>query len=271
MAFCRDHGIPFVTIVHSINELWWPQDEVADELAKAYRSALRVFNVSRRGQTLLEEQIGERLENCEVVWNPYNVSPADPPPWPECDGTWRLASIGLLQPAVKGQDLLFHVLARAQWADRKVELNVYGDGPCRRGLRRLAETLQLSNIHFRGSTSDIKQVWAMNHMLVLPSRYEGLPLTLVESMWCARPAVVSDVGGIAEICVDGRTAFLVPAPNVAMLEDTMERAWTQRDAWMTMGKAARARAQELIPTDPVGGFSRRLVELAESCGDSRGG
>jgi len=45
-------------------------------------------------------------------------------------------------------------------------------------MRRLATYLQLEKVHFRGHVTDINQVWADNHLLVLPSRYEGLPLAL---------------------------------------------------------------------------------------------
>ena len=67
--------------------------------------------------------------------------------------------------------------------------------------------LQLKNVHFRGHVNDIRAIWEQNHLLVLPSRYEGLPLALVEAMWCGRPAVVTDVGGNAELCVGKRNGI----------------------------------------------------------------
>ena len=66
-------------------------------------------------------------------------------------------------------------------------------------------------------------------MLVLPSRYEGLPLALVESMWCSRPAVVTEVAGNTEVCVDNETGLVVPVPTVPLLADTLERAWERRE------------------------------------------
>ena len=86
---------------------------------------------------------------------------------------------------------------------------------CSFTLRRLAGMLQLDQVHFRGHVANIKEVWEQNHLLVLPSRYEGLPLALVESMWCGRPAVVTEVAGNTEVCVDNVTGFVAPAPTVA--------------------------------------------------------
>lgn len=89
--------------------------------------------------------------------------------------------------------------------------------------------LQLDQVHFRGHVARIGEVWEQNHMLVLPSRYEGLPLALVESMWCSRPAVVTEVAGNTEVCVDNETGLVVPVPTVPLLADTLERAWERRE------------------------------------------
>ena len=100
-------------------------------------------------------------------------------------------------------------------------------------------------------------------MLLLPSRFEGLPLALVEAMWCARPAVVTDIGGNAELCMDNETGFVAAAPALGLLEETLERAWNRRNDWQNMGKLARARAERLIPKDPVGEFCKQLVEIGK--------
>jgi glycosyltransferase involved in cell wall biosynthesis len=263
MKFCRDAGLPFVAIVQCNAENWWPTDEEGREMAKAYRAAKKVFCVSRHNLELLERQIGESLANAEVVWNPYNVPPGQAPAWPMENGVWKLACVARLEPVAKGQDLLFQVLAQPQWRDRPVEVNLYGAGPCEQNLKQLANRWQLSKVHFRGQVADIKTIWQENHLIVLPSRYEGLPLALVEAMWCARPAVVTDVGGNAEVCVDGETGFVAAAPVATLFEETLERAWNRRTDWRHMGLAARTHAEKLIPSDPAGDFCRQLLECAE--------
>jgi glycosyltransferase involved in cell wall biosynthesis len=169
-----------------------------------------------------------------------------------------------LDPAAKGQELLLQVLARPEWRARPIELNVFGEGPHELALRRLAGMLQLNDVHFRGQVSDIKAIWEQNHLLVLPSRYEGLPLVLVEAMWCGRPAVVTDVAGNTEVCVDNETGFVAPAPTVALLADTLQRAWDRREDWQRMGQAARARAESQIPRDPIAVFADRLRSCADT-------
>jgi glycosyltransferase involved in cell wall biosynthesis len=268
MQFCLNSGVPFIALVQSNSEHWW-RDSGA-ELAEAYRAARKVFCVCRHNLELLECQIGELLPNSAVVWNPYNVSPNQPPAWPKSD-IWRLACVARLEPAAKGQDLLLRVLARPQWRNRTVEINLYGTGPSEHSLTRLAQRLRLNNVHFRGHIPDVKAIWQQNHILVLPSRLEGLPLALVEAMLCARPAVVTDVGGNAELCVDGETGFVAAAPVMCILEQTLERAWNYRHEWQRIGAAARIRAERLIPSDPIGDFCLEILECASSGLNSRAG
>ena len=259
MRLCRTAGIPYLVIVQCNSEMWWQEDDSRAEFVDAYRTARKVFCVSRHNLELLERQVGEPLPNGAVVWNPYNVSRDQQPAWLAQDGAQKLACVARLEPGSKGQDLLLSVLARPQWRNRAMEVNFYGAGPFEGSLRRLAELLQLQNVRFRGHVSDVQRIWEQNHMLVLPSRVEGLPLALVEAMLCARPAVVTDVGGNAEWCVDGETGFVAAAPVVSLLEQTLERAWNHRHEWQSMGTAARKWAERLIPIDPVGDFCREIL------------
>lgn len=261
---CREASIPYVLIVHCNSEHWWFEDREVEEAAASYKSAQKVFCVSRSNLNLLRMQLGDPMQNGEIVWNPYKVSAESIPAWPVENGRWRLACVARLDPAAKGQELLLQVLARPEWRARPIDLNVFGEGPNEFALRRLAGMLQLNDVHFHGQVSDIKAIWEQNHLLVLPSRYEGLPLVLVEAMWCGRPAVVTDVAGNTEVCVDNETGFVAPAPTVALLADTLQRAWDRREDWQRMGQAARARAESQIPRDPIAVFADRL----RSCVDT---
>jgi len=259
MEFCVARSLPFAVIIQCNTEGWWPDDQRAEKLAALYQSAKVVFCVSRANLTLLERQLGRPLPNASVVWNPCNVSPDQVVAWPKDNVVWKIACVARLDPGAKGQDLLFEVMAKETWQNRPVEINLFGSGPCSRNLHRLVENFQLKNVRFKGHVGDIKEVWSENHLLVLPSRSEGLPLALVEAMWCARPAVVTDIGGNMEVCLDGETGFVATAPTVRSLGEALERAWQRRQEWQEIGKAGRALAEKLIPKDPVGDFCQKLT------------
>lgn len=258
---CAEAAIPYVMIVHCNSELWWFGRGLDPALA-SYTHARKIFCVSQGNLDLLRMQLGDLLPHAEVVWNPCNVSREAPPAWPNHEGGWRFACVARMEPGAKGHDVLLKVMAMPEWRARPVEVNLYGSGPDEVAVRRYAEMLQLKNVRFRGHVSNVRSIWEENHMLMMPSRFEGLPLALVEAMWCARPALVTDVGGNAELCVDGVTGFVTQAATLASVSNTLEGAWERRSEWESMGVAGRTRVDELIPKDPIGIFCERLKAAA---------
>lgn len=81
-------------------------------------------------------------------------------------------------------------------------------------------------------------IFAMD-MLVLSSVSEGMPMVLIEAMAASRPIVATDVGGISEVVVDGRTGFLAAPRNPRALADriiALLRNRSQREAFGANGK-----------------------------------
>jgi glycosyltransferase involved in cell wall biosynthesis len=264
---CKDATIPYVIVTHCNSELWWFPEETVGDAVTSYTAARKVFCVSHGNLNLLRLQVGEPLVNAEVLWNPYNVSTDSAPAWPDENKTWRMACVARMDPAAKGQDVLLQILAQPDWRERSVEVNFFGSGAYELTLHRMAEMLQLKNVHFRGHVNDIRGIWKQNHILLLPSRYEGLPLALVEAMWCGRPAVVTDVGGNAELCVEGETGFVAPSPTLSSFAETLQRAWKARSKWSRLGQAARVRAENKIPKDPIELFCTKLIACATAKAD----
>src|SRR5262249_12957331 len=139
-----------------------------------------------------------------------------------------------------------------------------GRGYMEDGMRRLAARLSLDGrVSFCGHVSNIEKIWADHHALILPSRFEGLPVALVEAMLCARPAIVTNVGGNAELIEDGRSGFVATAPTTNHLSEAMERAWSRRAEWRDMGLAAQKAAQAAVCERPAEAFANRLLSLAQ--------
>ena len=238
-----------------------------DDLAQRYRevlpAALRCYFVSKANLSLAEKQIGARLSNAEIVWNPFNINYDVVPAWPTLgrESEIRFACIGRLHPPSKGQDILFEALAGKPWLDRPWRLCLYGEGPMRQGLVRLAKHLGISDrVMFEGYRP-VEQIWASNHVLVMPSRYEGLPLAIVEAMLCGRPVVATDVAGNAEVVEDGLTGFLADAPTVGSVARALERFWGQRHQAEEIGNAGARRIRQLVSPDPARVFAQKLKQL----------
>lgn len=258
-------GRPYALIIHAVGEKLWPNDQRARSCIELCGRARRCFFVSHGNRKLLEIQLGVALPNAEIVRNPSNVRREAAPPWPPQSQVLRFACIGRLQPDAKGQDLLLRVLASEPWRSRAIEVSFFGVGDMEDGLKRLVRWFQLEErVKFYGHVEDIEGLWATHHALVLPSRFEGLPLVIVEAMLCARPVIVTDVAGNAEIVQDGVTGFVAEAATVHHLNLAMERAWIRRSHWEDIGKAAALAIREIMPNDPAAVFAQRLLVLAES-------
>lgn len=97
----------------------------------------------------------------------------------------------------------------------------------------------------------------------MPSRFEGLPLAMVEAMLCARTVVATDVAGHSEVIEDGLTGFLAASPTVPALLEALERLWVKRAEVEEMGQVAARRIRQLVPPDPIATFSGKLRQLTQ--------
>jgi glycosyltransferase involved in cell wall biosynthesis len=129
-------------------------------------------------------------------------------------------------------------------------VGLYGEGVNREALVALARRLRLDRVRFAGQVPSIEDVWRIHHALVLSSRAEGLPLSVLEAMACGRVPVVTAAGGVGEIVEDGVTGFVAPAATVELFADALERAWEARAGWPRMGAAAARRVAGLGAEEP---------------------
>jgi len=260
MEACHHRGIPYITVAHNAGAQFWLADAASQRLALGLEQAAACYFVSQGNLDLVRRQLATPLPRAKVIRNPFNVSYDANPKWPDNKGVWRLACVGRLDAFAKGQDTLIEVLALPQWRTRPIEIRLYGDGPNRATLAALAKLRQVENVHQMGWTKDVEAIWSDNHALIMASRFEGLPLALVEAMLCGRPSIVPDVAGIAELIRDNVTGFLAFAPTVKGMNAALERAWQRRDQWQAIGQAAGHEIRQLVPRDPVSLFVDEILK-----------
>jgi glycosyltransferase involved in cell wall biosynthesis len=259
---CRRSNQPYVLLSQKAADIFLPPWQMREQARLAYTAAQHCYFVSRHNLELTQSQLGLRLDKTTVVPNPFNVPYDDPLPWPVPTAEVQLACVARLEILDKGQDLLLEVLALPKWRARPVHVTFFGQGGDEPALRQQADFLNIGHrISWAGQVANIAPVWAMCQALVLPSRFEGLPLALVEAMLCGRPAVATAAGGTAELLDDNRTGFLAAAATVPALDEALERAWVRQADWPAMGRAAAARAMAHVPADPGAAFSQQLLAL----------
>jgi glycosyltransferase involved in cell wall biosynthesis len=262
MEMARGLGLKYVAIAQSAVVYWWPEDSLAKRLAESYENASASYFVSQAILDISRHQFGSSLRNAKVVRNPFNVSYDARPPWPaNGNSELKLACVGRLDVISKAQDVLLQVLALPHWRERAVQLSLVGTGPNEWGLRKMLERLGLNSVAFTGQQNDVEKIWAEHHALALASRFEGMPLALVEAMLCGRPGIVTDVGGNRELVRDGVNGFMAKAPTVELVDEAMNRAWESRDRLREMGCRAAKDVRQWVSSDPGEDFARALAGL----------
>jgi len=93
-----------------------------------------------------------------------------------------------------------------------------------------------------GYRRDVAAVLAASDIFVLPSHFEGLPMSVIEAMLCGLPVVSTDIRGPNEQVVDGVTGFLVPPFTVAPLSEALNRLAHDAVLRRRMGEAGCQRA-----------------------------
>lgn len=264
MQACQKLKIPYAVLVQAAGVGLWSNDDEVRSLRQGYLAARVCYFVSLGNLKVVQSQLACRLDNAKIIYNPVNVARSTVIPWPATDAGWRLACVARLDFYSKGQDLWFDVLTREKWRQRALTVSLYGAGPCQGALQQLKQLHDLNNLSLKGHVTDVAGIWRENHGLIMPSRIEGLPLALVEAMLCGRMAVVTDVGGNAEVVEDGITGFIARAPTAGLLDEALERAWERREEWQAMGQRAGQTIREKTPEDPIGFFVEDLLRVIRS-------
>jgi glycosyltransferase involved in cell wall biosynthesis len=124
-----------------------------------------------------------------------------------------------------------------------------------------------AGITWLGHVADIAGFWAKAHVAVLPSRREGLPLSLMEAAACGRAMIASDVPGCREIVLDEQTGLLFPVNDAAALADAMARLAADPQLRRHCAVAARRLVEEKFAAALIGqqtvALYRRLLKEQE--------
>lgn len=124
--------------------------------------------------------------------------------------TFRLLCVARLED-VKNHALLLDALALAlPTVNRPMELTVVGDGPLRSSLEERVNGLGLGDVvTFAGRRTDTETFYGAADLFVLVSKYEGLPMSVIEAMASGLPVLASNVGGLPGIVKPGVNGVLV--------------------------------------------------------------
>lgn len=131
-----------------------------------------------------------------------------------------------------------------------IVLYIAGEGPLRGELEQQIGDLGLSNqIYLLGNRNDVPVLLSISDIYVLPSRWEGLSMALLEAMGMGLPIAATQVEGVTEVLKQNIQWLLVPAEDAGALADALLRLINDAPLRIEMGSQARRRIEESYTTD----------------------
>ena len=179
---------------------------------------------------------GPKLRQMPVVFNGIPLDKCQPVVGYPSEAK-KFLHVGRFMTA-KNHKNLIEGFVKAKKTCPSIELFMYGEGPLQSEIMQLVEKYEAASyIHYCGISSDIYSIMHGMNVFLLPSLWEGFPMTLVEAMGTGMPIIASNVGGIPNMLKNNHSALLIE-PNsesitesiVAMYNDSSLRERLGRNA-----------------------------------------
>jgi glycosyltransferase involved in cell wall biosynthesis len=173
----------------------------------------------------------------------YNGAVPVVPPPPDQRPTktgFTLLYVGRLEP-VKNLQFLLTAFRAAIAQVPEMRLWLVGDGTERQRLEQVTDELGLhANVSFWGQQMDVAPFFASADAFVMSSVSEGLPMSLLQALSSRLPAVVTDVGGMAEVVRLAQAGITIPLGHVEGMAEALVRLATQANERETFANNAEA-------------------------------
>lgn len=272
-------SIPYISNIHCLNEAWFEQYRMYTErLVNVLRHARKVIAVSKNNLERMRYHLRWGSKNEMVI---YNGRP--PAYFKEKNETVRQqvrARYNIPEEAivsftaarmeyVKGyhhQIEAMRDLKRSPF-QKKLFFLWAGTGSLEARLRVMAEEAGLSdNILFLGEVDAVPDFLDASDMVILTSRFEGMPLSVIEGMAKGLPVIATSVGGTPEAL--GDIGYLLPDPvndpkaTTSGLISALRTLATDYESRQKIGEACRKRALRLFQmTDMTNAYLEQIVHI----------
>lgn len=237
-AFFSQH-CKFVFTEHSVHNRRRSSKffRILDHLS--YKAYNKIICVGR----LVENELLNHLPNLKgktsVIYNGIQVVP----PTEATSNYYDAVLVGSLRDAVKGVDVLLHAVHLL--GDKISRVAVAGDGVLKEELVSMRDRLGLQGkVEFLGNVDKVGELLEQSKIFVMPSRYEGLPIALLEAMSKKKPIIATNVGGIPEAISDSDNGLLIHPENPEELAQKLELLLHSPDLREKLGNKAYDTIQE---------------------------
>ena len=221
--------------------------EFANRLASRGVRQDRIFVVPNSVKTDVGHSDAKLLEKTRQRWKiPHDE--------------WVVLTVGRLS-SEKGHRYLIDAVTRVMRKSPQLKFQVLiaGSGPADKNLKEQVNKNGLDQrVRLIGHCSDIREMFSMADLFVLPSLSEGSPNVLLESMAARVPIVATSVGGVPELVNDGESAILVPPEDSESLAEAMTMLLSDRSRAIQLANVAFEKAHSVFSTKK---YDERLLNI----------
>jgi len=213
-------GKNIVTVSHAVKQDLVKRHSISAERIRVIHNGVSVKRYEERNQSCLKKKYGLHKDDRLI------------------------ATIARLSEQ-KGHFYLVEAISELKQHFPEIKLLLVGSGEEEDELKRRVDGYNLKDyVIFCGSQSNPTLFYEVCEFSVLPSLWEGLPTTAIESLQFGKPVVATRVGGITEVISDKETGLLVPPADPKALAEAMRAMLADPEQTVAMGKQGQKRARE---------------------------
>jgi len=183
-------------------------------------------------EAILNDCIKNNLKAIKI-YNGVNIKK-----WKQAHGNdlaFNIINVARITYYKKGLDILVKALKECKDRDVKFTCNLVGgvyeyDTESFEYLKKLIEDLDLSDeITFLGNREDIPDLLAQSDLFILPSRFEGMPISLLEAMATKLPVIASNISGSSDLIEHEKNGLLFESENHSELAEKISFLYNNRE------------------------------------------
>ncbi|MBA5237967.1 glycosyltransferase family 4 protein [Pectobacterium aroidearum] len=238
---CRDLLISYIPMCHTFKHMGFKLGELRDVVsALTYRMCMNYITISKPNEVLLKKR--NASAKVSIVNNFIEPIPEIIPADNHSSKKINLAIIGRVEIKQKGHDILINAL---KYIDdeivKRIHLIIIGDGPDMNMVKDLIDSAHLSDkVSFTGWVDKWYKIDEQIDYVVIPSRFEGVPLTMLEALSLDIPCICVNRDGMSDYiseellydvggCDDIESRNLAKKINYALSNNKMTKMKINRD------------------------------------------
>lgn len=229
-----------INLVHTVHNV--AQKEQTNVGKRINKILFRMFNVlpialSKEVQKTIHEVYGLPTQRIPVIFNGIDLSKCIVKKKYKRNKDFNIIHVGRFMD-VKNHALLIKCFAQFVKLHPDARLQLLGDGERREEIVQLVKELDITDfVEFAGLQSNVYP-WLHNaDLFILPSKFEGMPMTLIEAMGTGLPIVASNVGGIPDMLTSKKDALLIE-PNEKDIIEALEFLYSNEGKRKELGQNA---------------------------------